>query len=129
MGGSVGRVLAEFACEEVRLSAIVVGESTRSVGKGDVDVTLAVVLQRPLEGDNRAFDAVQRNGEVAVIGEGGSREWGAREAWRRTNNRKPTRPATGEGGRGKTRRVSDERVSMAEATRSARKSILCGAPL
>ena len=49
---------AEFACKEVRLSAIILREGARGVGKDVVDVSLAVVLQSPLENDSRGFDEV-----------------------------------------------------------------------
>ena len=44
----------------VRLSAIVLDEGARGVGKGVVDVSLVVVLQSPLEGGSRGFYVLQR---------------------------------------------------------------------
>ena len=53
------------------MGAIVVGEGACGVGKCAVDISLAVVLQSPLESDSRGCDEVQRDGEVVVIEKGG----------------------------------------------------------
>ena len=114
--------LAEFENEEVRLGTMVVTDDACGVGKGVVDVSLAGVLDGPLEGGSRGSDEVQRDARSGTFwrkGRGGASGVSCEGASTGESRREP--PPTKTTSRERLN-VCGGRVSRKMAARSARMS-------